>query len=237
MARPGKLQFLKPPILKIAAAALIGLPPGAQLSASAPTVKFQIQCDIAPNIAIRQVGPAPRAVQLSVSAPATRFQPADQVFIQPLTLRIKSDPVARQVDQSAPTTRWIASVGVSPNLSITTLQAVQVPFIANDTAQWQGKYHIECEAFPNLALFLIPPVVPVISGGSNPGAGGGGSGKFKFTGERRRHPHELAELVREAIAEEEKHHQAPESIKIAPESMPVIRLEDDDDDEAIILLH
>lgn len=81
------------------------------------------------------------------------------------------------------------------------------------------------------------PAPPVISAGSNPGAGGGGSGKFEFTGERRRHPHELAQLVREAIAEEEKHHQAPESIKVAPEVAPVIRLEDEDDDEALILLH
>jgi len=112
VARPGKLQFRKPPILRklasaIAVAAVTGLPPGAQLSASAPFAKFQIQCDIAPNIAIRQVAPAPRARQQSDSAPASQFLSTYQSQPQPLTL-----------------------------------VTLPRPFIPVDTAQWQGKYQV-----------------------------------------------------------------------------------------------
>jgi len=112
VARPGKLQFRKPPILRklasaVAVAAVTGFPPGAQLSASAPAAKFQIQCDIAPNIAIRQVAPAPRARQQSDSAPASRFLSTHQSQSQPLTL-----------------------------------VTFPRPFIPVDTAQWQGKYQV-----------------------------------------------------------------------------------------------
>lgn len=157
---PGVLLFLKPPILPAIAAALIGLPPGAQLSDSAPQAKYHVQCDIAPNIAIRQAAPSLRASQWSDSAPVWRFLPADQVFVQPLTLGIKPLPATRQLDQSAPASRWIASFDVAPNLSVTTLQPVQAPFIPIDTAQWQGKYQVTSDVFVSGLLYPIQPTGP-----------------------------------------------------------------------------
>lgn len=127
---------------------------------SAPITKFQVLADQAYTRPLTLgINPQPQVRQIGDSAPVTKYQVlADQSYTEPLTLGINPQPQVRSIGESAPAMKSAVQVDGLPNLLGTTLQPVSIaPFVPLDTSQFQPKYQVASDVYPNVLVRGLNP--------------------------------------------------------------------------------
>ena len=171
--------------------------PGVQrLDQAAPQPKYAVQVDEPVQHPLTLgFNPQPVIQRLDTSAPYPKYQIQCDLYPNTLVLGIQSPPQVRGWTESAPATPFAIRVDLPANLLSTTLAVPAVPLalplgVPVDTAQWQGKFQIQQDLYPNILVLGYPaaitPVIPPVQTGTNDNNPRSAQGHYRLKGKRRK---------------------------------------------------
>lgn len=140
----------------------VTLPPGVQLTQSAPQLKRHVQVDVFQRPLTLGINPNPASVILDCSAPAVK--PAVQVDFYPnlltSTLAPATVPVGRQLTDSAPPLKYAVQVDFRANMLVLGINPNPRALIVDASAP-PPKYAIQVDLFQNPAILsFTQPTFP-----------------------------------------------------------------------------